>query len=712
MDRLHPRKAALGLMVAGLLVPALAHAQADSGASEADATAASQRGRFTLEELVVTATRSEAMRGNIAQQMELVSLTDIESTPASFVTDSLKKNASVDVIQYPGGLSGVGMRGFRPQFSGINQQVLVLVDGRPAGATSLGNLPQSGIERIEVVKGSSSSVYGASAMGGVINVITRKSQDDIDGEAYARFGSYETLQAGVRAGGRLSETLDFDISLDERSQYDDFDVGDDAVVFNNDLVLGDGATRPFTSFQTRSAYARLGADLGDNWRADVRFMGFRGRGLEGPGAESNGTSRQSTNDKDVAGIDARVLGEFERHTLQLVAFSTREENERREAVNGVVDLRGTGNETEWWGLQVSDTYQLNETLSLVAGVDYEAIDRVNVGFASDGGPRAPFAPNEERETLGLYADLTAQLLDGRLVLNGGVRYDEIESSLVETPLRPDFVPDSTTTSTTNPRAGVVFYPFADRRIRLHASVGQGFVVPSVRQVAGSTESVANGQLRVQRGNPDLDPESSVSTDLGVGYSGDTWGADLTWFRTDVDDKIESIELINTSDLRESTFVNASSALAQGIELSLQGQLPSEAMTLTGGSLTYNLSSTYYTDREQDLPSGPAPLRNVARMKLTASLDYVRDGLNVRIGVRHVSGMIDRDFSRERIFTDGQGGAFTYPDITVLDLTASYDLTDRQTIGLQVENLADEYYYEKNDYPMQGRLLLATYRMRF
>jgi len=364
------------------------------------------------------------------------------------------------------------------------------------------------------------------------------------------------------------------------------------------------------------------------------------------------------------------------------------------------------------GIQLSDSLRFDDVYSLVAGVDYEAIDRVNIGFDTDGGPRAPFAPNEERETTGVYADLTARFLDERLIVNGGVRYDRIESSLNSTPLRSDFIPDTTTTNTTNPRAGIVFYPSSDRRLRLHASAGRGFVVPAVREIAGSTESVANGQLRVSRGNPDLDPESSVSTDIGAGYSGDNWGVDLTWFRTDVDDAIESIELINTSELRETTFVNASSALAQGWELSLAGALPASLASVLGGSVSYDISSTYYTDREQDLPSGIAPLRNVARFKVNGTLTYTRNRLNVRLGSRHVTGMIDRDFSRDRIFTDGAGGAFTYPDITVFDLTASYDLSEQQTIGLQVENLADEYYFEKNDFPMQGRLLLATYRLSF
>jgi outer membrane cobalamin receptor len=75
-------------------------------------------------------------------------------------------------------------------------------------------------------------------------------------------------------------------------------------------------------------------------------------------------------------------------------------------------------------------------------------------------------------------------------------------------------------------------------------------------------------------------------------------------------------------------------------------------------------------------------------------------------------MNDGDFSRDRIFTNGSGGVFTYPDMTVMDLDARYYLSESQTIGFQVENLENKYYFEKNDYPMQGRTFLASYRYTF
>ena len=72
---------------------------------------------------------------------------------AADITDVLKKNAGVDVVQYNGVLSGVGIRGFRPETSGINKRSLLLIDGRPSGVTNLATLLLDNVDRIEVMKG-------------------------------------------------------------------------------------------------------------------------------------------------------------------------------------------------------------------------------------------------------------------------------------------------------------------------------------------------------------------------------------------------------------------------------------------------------------------------------------------------------------------------------------------------------------------------------
>ncbi|WP_164094667.1 TonB-dependent receptor plug domain-containing protein, partial [Serratia marcescens] len=76
--------------------------------------------------------------------------------------DQLKKNAGLDVIQYPNGLAGIGLLGLRPDFEfTINPRTLVLVDGRPSGSTSFTTIAPESIARVEVLKGPASALYGA-----------------------------------------------------------------------------------------------------------------------------------------------------------------------------------------------------------------------------------------------------------------------------------------------------------------------------------------------------------------------------------------------------------------------------------------------------------------------------------------------------------------------------------------------------------------------
>jgi len=121
------------------------------------------------ESVVVTARRAETRLAETPQKVEVIDAIDIERSVAADLTDVLKKNSGVDVVQYSGALSGIGIRGFRPQISGINKRSLLLIDGRPSGVTNLATLLLDNVDRIEILKGAASSVYGSSAMGSSIS---------------------------------------------------------------------------------------------------------------------------------------------------------------------------------------------------------------------------------------------------------------------------------------------------------------------------------------------------------------------------------------------------------------------------------------------------------------------------------------------------------------------------------------------------------------
>src|SRR5207237_4673831 len=112
---------------------------------------------------------------------------------------------------------------------GVNKRSLLLIDGRPSGVTNLATLLLDDVERIEVLKGAASAIYGSSAMGGVVNVITRQSRGSISGTARLGGGSFGTSEFAGRLGGNLSRRVDFDATGSTFDQRDDYRMGNGEV---------------------------------------------------------------------------------------------------------------------------------------------------------------------------------------------------------------------------------------------------------------------------------------------------------------------------------------------------------------------------------------------------------------------------------------------------------------------------------------------------
>ena len=130
-------------------------------ASPAWAAEADSQNEINKDEMVVTATRSEENIKQIPAKVEIIDSQEIKLTAGNTLTEQLKKSSSISVIEYPGALAGIGIRGFRPEFSGITKHSLILVNGRPSGATNLATLLTDNVELIEILKGPASSLYGA-----------------------------------------------------------------------------------------------------------------------------------------------------------------------------------------------------------------------------------------------------------------------------------------------------------------------------------------------------------------------------------------------------------------------------------------------------------------------------------------------------------------------------------------------------------------------
>jgi len=146
-----------------------------------------------LEKIVVTASKIEQLYKYSTQNISIITSKDLESTIIDEITEALDLLPSVDILEYgsTGSTRSVHTRG------ASSSQVLTLIDGRPVntprdGETDFNQIPLSNIERIEVLRGPASSIYGANAIGGVINIITKSGTQNLQTELFSKFGSFNT----------------------------------------------------------------------------------------------------------------------------------------------------------------------------------------------------------------------------------------------------------------------------------------------------------------------------------------------------------------------------------------------------------------------------------------------------------------------------------------------------------------------------------------
>lgn len=644
-----------------------------------------------VEHTVVTGRRIETRLSETPQKIEIVDARDIERSVAADLTDVLKKNAGVDVVQYSGVLSGIGIRGFRPEFSGTNKRSLLLIDGRPSGVTNVATLQLGNVERIEVLKGPASALYGASAMGGVVNVVTRRSRGPLGGRGSVAFGSFDSTEFAGRAGGSLSSRLDFDVTGSAFHQRDDF-------------RMGNGVVRPATSYKTYDGSARLGVDLGAAWRLDTSVSAYRGRDINTPGDVFNGITSQGRKNLKHDAADLRLSGQIARHLLSGTVYTAGEQGDFRNVTTTnpldqpFLPYLTFVREANWTGAQIRDAWRWSSANNLVIGVDYERVTSRSQSYTRTGARQAPFSADNGKRTTGVYGENTLSLRDGRTVVSLGGRVDRIHVETFTTPLKANFTPSTTSFTTFNPSAGVKQQIVGG--LRVHGTVGRAFVPADAAALTGFTTDVIGGRMRINQGNPDLKPEHSVSLDVGLELFTPSTHVDVTYFRTQVSNRVVSNVVVSNPappDPIVLSSVNTLAARIRGMDIDIEHRV--------NPVITVFSNVTHYFSRREQLPTaGERNILNVATSTARAGVDVDAGRLSGRLLARYVRGRQDQDF------TVAGAPVVDYPTFTVADLSAAYRVHAQHAVQLHVNNLFDTFYYEKKGYPLQGRTFSLRYRI--
>ncbi|MDY6854570.1 MAG: TonB-dependent receptor [Thermodesulfobacteriota bacterium] len=658
-----------------------------------------------VDDIVVTATKSEQSKDEIPSVVDVISSVDLEVTNERDLTGVLKKNSSVDVIEYPGALSGISIRGFRPEYKGITKHTLILIDGKPSGATNLATILKDNVERIEVLKGPSSSLYGAESMGGVVNVITKKSKGKLTSSLTGGYGSFDRYYSNFFSGGNLHDKFDFDIALSKEGR-DDFSQGskdiETSAIPQNNL---DDDTRENTKTDERSINVRIGSYLTDDLRLDFTVSNYYGE-IETPGGIYKVPPQPSDKELENYRYDLSLGYEIKNHDFSFSLYSSSEDNYYIKKPSGEPSYKSSLSTTEWVGCQLNDTLHYNKH-DITFGVDYQKIDQDGEGFNSDGSRKAPSKPNNSRTNMGAFTDSFMKLMNECLIVNVGMRFDNFELKMKDTPyITNEYSTESQDFEVFSPRLGVKYFFPKSRIFQFHSTIGTAFVPPTAYQIAGDYEYYGD----IIQGNEDIDPEKSVTWDAGLtikqiekGYS-----VDLTYFNSDVEDKI--VEYLKDEVANIRSFKNSDEAKIRGIEW----ELSYDFGVLMGLQSVIELycNCTCLIESEEYNEGEWKDIQNVSDTKYNVGILYHDNRFFGRFSLRHIGKMKDTDW--DDINNDGEkkGDVISYGNFDILDFSAGISFLKHHKISISIDNILDTYYYEKGGYPLDGRTYYAQYTFKF
>lgn len=512
----------------------------------------------SMDDMVVTGTRTEERAIDVPVTTQVIDRELIEMSGALDVGDLIGKYVTGHFHKYNGLLSPVGLRGFRTESHGddIKGYVLILVDGHRVGTGNAAKINIDRIERVEVTKGPSSALYGSAAMGGVVNLITKKGDGPLSASIGGDAGSFKYYKGLLSGGGEVNDRFRFHAtaSCEDTDDYDDPEFG---TVYNSGVTRKNiGGNLMFTltdchEFRLGGNYADLTSES-SSWTDDTY--------------SSYDKDASQHNDKSHAYADLEYNGDYFGSKLHWrgLAYYLRDKN-------------------HWnWGSPVAESYQskyIDETLGtdhqfvwnivswnkLLVGFNLEFLEKESEGVAN-GQPSTPYTPGMEYDTQALFAQDSLDLWDNRINIIAAVRYDRFDVTTVrpKTGTLPEFNQKSEVYDHVSPKLGIGI-KIVDELLRFRANVGEGFKSPSADQL--SADYVHSSGTRYL-GNPDLNPETSQTYDVGLDLFHDFFTLQAGYFHTDFEDKIVSVtKTIDGETVR--TYENHGDAEMDGFDINLE-----------------------------------------------------------------------------------------------------------------------------------------------
>ena len=419
-------------------------------------------------DIVVTANGIEQPRDQVGQAITVIDKDQLDSSQTLAISDLLRTVPSVRVARNGsiGGVTSVFIRG------GESSQTLVLIDGvrindpsSPNAAFDFGSLLTGNIDRVEILRGPNSVIWGSQAIGGVVNVRTEEPTEDLSANAGAEYGYHNT--ADVRANvsgtsGKLSGSLG-------------------ASYFRTDGISALAAGTERDGYKNFAANGKLKVAFNDDFSLDLRGYYNKGRvQFDDPFGATPDTFPETENSQFVgyAGLNANFAnGRFRNRVAYTRTDLHRVGTEPNVPFSfNVNELKGKIDRFEYQG-----AFDVIDKVTFVFGIEHERTF-ASTFFPAGGGA----GPDQAKyRVTSEYGQLIVRPITG-LTLTGGVRHDDYNIYGSQTTFGGNFA----------------FTPNAGRTV-LRGTYAEGFRAPTL------TESV------LPFGNPALKAETAKSFDVGI-----------------------------------------------------------------------------------------------------------------------------------------------------------------------------------------------------
>lgn len=452
---------------------------------------------------------AEAFSGSVS----VVTSEQIKLSGATTVAEALSSLPGVVVGAGSGNAQNeIRIRGMAGEYG------LILIDGKrvpnaernisssPANRTNWVSLEN--IERIEVIRGAASSLYGADALSGVINIITKKAGDewrssitlsagDVQGEGGASSG------VNLATSGKINDTLDLSVSLDQ--QLDD------------EILNSDGTSQQSERDVTNSQ-VKLGINLDEEQRIELGVI----YGEESAEAVDDLLDQEKT----LVSID--YTGKLDDFNTAL-SVSAGRDNVDDDGTDWVIEDKNMGFDLDG---------ALSDKQYVSGGISYreESAERANLDFS------------DTFKSGSLYGQDVIELnQDNSLTLGFSLEDHNKYGSA--------FSPKIYWGNTLNDQWG------------LKLGYSEGRIAPAVRE-GSSNYVVSAGPTRTYRGNDDLKPEDSKTTEFSVSYDADNVFASVTVFNSDVENLITTVDVDDSASVFDNLYSNVEEAQIRGLETEL------------------------------------------------------------------------------------------------------------------------------------------------